>query len=153
MPDGPVLHSTSFALVTRPPLGWAGTLSWGAGHQRCYHAGPRGLIRVRVLGTGRRAVEIDAVVDTGFDDALTLPQQIITTLRLPLAGPAQAMLADGSVVRLNYYRATVLWEGTQRKIMVLDADGGLLVGMSLLYGSRVTLDVVDGGPVTIEPLP
>jgi hypothetical protein len=28
-----------------------------------------------------------------------------------------------------------------------------LIGMSLLYGSRVTLDVVDGGPVTIEPVP
>ena len=63
------------------------------------------------------------------------------------------MLADGSVVRLSYFRATVLWEGKPRKIMVLDADGGPLVGMSLLYGSRVTLDVVDGGPVTIEPLP
>ena len=37
--------------------------------------------------------------------------------------------------------------------MLLDADGGPLVGMSLLYGSRVTLDVVDGGPITIEPLP
>jgi clan AA aspartic protease len=98
-------------------------------------------------------VEIDAVVDTGFDDALTLPRQIITALGLPLAGPAQATLADGSVVRLNYYRATVLWEGIPRKILVLDADGGPLVGMSMLYGSRVTLDVVDGGPVTIETLP
>jgi clan AA aspartic protease len=111
------------------------------------------VIRLRISGAGRRTTEIDAVVDTGFDDALTLPRQIIAALRLPLAGPAQAMLADGSVVRLNYYRATVLWDGTPRKIMVLDADGGPLVGMSLLYGSRVTLEVVDGGPVTIEPLP
>jgi clan AA aspartic protease len=111
------------------------------------------VIRLRVFGAGRRAQEIDAVIDTGFDDALTLPRQVITSLRLPLAGPAQAMLADGSVVRLNYYRATVRWEGTPRRIMVLDAAGGPLVGMSLLYGSRVTLEVVDGGPVTIEPLP
>ena len=27
-----------------------------------------------------------------------------------------------------------------------------LIGMRLLTGSRVTLDVVEGGPVTIEPL-
>jgi predicted aspartyl protease len=111
------------------------------------------VIRLRVLGTGRRSVEIDAVIDPGYDDALTLPGQIIAALGLRWAGPAQATLADGSTVRLNYYRATVLWDGAPRQILVLDAGGGPLVGMSLLYGSRVTLDVVDGGPVTIEPLP
>jgi len=35
---------------------------------------------------------------------------------------------------------------------VLDADGGPLVGRSLLRGSRTRLDVEDGGPVSIEPL-
>jgi clan AA aspartic protease len=111
------------------------------------------IIRVRVSDGGQRSTDIDAVVDTGFDDALTLPIQIITALRLQLAGPARVMLADGSVIRLNYYRATVLWEGVARKILVLDADGAPLVGMSLLYGNRVTLDVVDGGCVSIEPMP
>jgi clan AA aspartic protease len=115
--------------------------------------GREAVIRLRVARAGRRGVEIDAVLDTGFDDALALPRRLITALGLPWAGPAQAMLADGSIVRLNYYQATVLWEGRRRKIMVLDADGGPLAGMSLLYGSRVTLDVVDGGPVTIAPLP
>ena len=33
------------------------------------------------------------------------------------------------------------------------AAGGSLVGMSLLYGNRVVLDVVEGGEVLIEPLP
>ena len=32
-------------------------------------------------------------------------------------------------------------------------DGGPLIGIALLYGSRVTLDVVDGGGVTVEELP
>ena len=29
---------------------------------------------------------------------------------------------------------------------------GPLVGVSLLYGHRLTVDVVDGGPVTLAPL-
>jgi hypothetical protein len=37
--------------------------------------------------------------------------------------------------------------------MVLEADGGALIGMALLYRSRLTLEVLDGGPVTIELLP
>jgi predicted aspartyl protease len=54
--------------------------------------GREAVIRLRVSGAGRRTVEIDAVVDTGFDDALTLPRQIITALRLPLAGPARVTI-------------------------------------------------------------
>jgi clan AA aspartic protease len=93
------------------------------------------------------------VIDTGFDDSLTLSPSIIASLGLPFAAPAQARLADGSVVRMSYYRATVIWNGQLRPILALEAGGDPLVGMSLLYGSRVTLDIVDGGPVTIEDLP
>ena len=35
-------------------------------------------------------------------------------------------------------------------MLVLQADGGPLVGMSLLYGNRVMLEVVDNGDVTID---
>jgi hypothetical protein len=31
--------------------------------------------------------------------------------------------------------------------------GAPLIGMALLHGNRVTLDVADGGPVTVEALP
>nr|MBC8228759.1 clan AA aspartic protease [bacterium] len=51
------------------------------------------------------------------------------------------------------YLAKVLWHNQEREVLVLQADGGPLVGMSLLYGSRVTLDVVDGGDVIIDILP
>src|SRR5262249_60579706 len=34
------------------------------------------------------------------------------------------------------------WHGRERDVIVLEADGDPLIGMSLLYGSRVTLDVV-----------
>ena len=37
--------------------------------------------------------------------------------------------------------------------IVLAADGTPLIGMSLLRGTRVTVEVEDGGLVTIEPLP
>jgi hypothetical protein len=54
---------------------------------------------------------------------------------------------------LRQLEAVVSWDGQDRNVMVLEANGGPLLGMSLLYGSRVTLDVVDGGPVTIQTLP
>jgi hypothetical protein len=46
----------------------------------------------------------------------------------------------------------VIWDGQARDVLALAADGCPFLGMSLLYGSVVTLHVVDGGLVTIAPL-
>jgi hypothetical protein len=54
---------------------------------------------------------------------------------------------------MNYYRATVSWEGNDRQIPVLESDGGPLVEMALLYGHELRMQVVDGGLVTIQALP
>jgi clan AA aspartic protease len=110
-------------------------------------------IDLTVFSSGGQPYDIDALVDTGFNLFLTLPAATIAMLALPFATRTQASLADGSLVQLDCFRAAVEWHGQQRFILVVRADGGPLVGMSLLHGSRVTLDVVDGGPITIEPLP
>jgi predicted aspartyl protease len=110
-------------------------------------------IRFTVFSSGRQQYAVDALVDTGFNIFLTLPASTSAALALPFALRTQASLADGSLVQLDCYRATVDWDGQPRAILVVSADGGPLAGMSWLSGSRVTLDVVDGGPVTIEPLP
>ena len=110
-------------------------------------------VRLTIFSSGGQQQQIEAMVDTGFNLFLTLPSSLIAALGLPFAVPAKATLADGSIVDLDCYWVTLLWQGQPRRIVALAADSSPLIGMSLLYGSRVTLDVVDGGPVTIEPLP
>jgi clan AA aspartic protease len=96
---------------------------------------------------------VDAVLDTGFNGFLTLPSHVVRTLRLPFVGHRRATLGDGSIAVLDLYLATVLWHEQEREVLVLQADGGPLVGMALLYGSRVVLHIVDDGDVLIEPWP
>jgi clan AA aspartic protease len=110
-------------------------------------------IHLTAFSAAGQPYDVDALIDTGFNLFLTLPAATIATLALPFAVRTRASLADGRIVRLDCYRAIVDWDGQARAILVVSADGGPLAGMSLLYGSRVTLDVVDGGPVSIEPLP
>jgi clan AA aspartic protease len=110
-------------------------------------------ISLRVRGPGGQEVILDAVIDTGFNRYLTLPPSLISTLGLSFEAPAQATLADGSIVWMNYYRAAVSWEGNDRQIPVLESDGGPLVGMALLYGHELRIQVVDGGLVSIDALP
>jgi len=80
-------------------------------------------------------------------------RDLVGVLGLPFAGNRRATLGDGSVVELDLFLATVVWDAQERDVLVLQAEGGPLVGMALLYGNRILLDVVDGGPVTIEMLP
>lgn len=96
---------------------------------------------------------VDAVIDTGFSESLTLPPAVTRGLGLTSRGSTGVTLADGQRVTLNHSRASILWHGRPRDVTVLEATGDALVGMELLYGNRVILDVVGGGHVTIEPLP
>lgn len=100
-----------------------------------------------------REEHVQTVVDTGFNGYLTLPDFLIASLGLPYHSRTVVTLADASQVTLRQYEASVLWDGTGRDVLVLEADGGPLIGMALLRGSRMTMDIEVGGALRIEPLP
>lgn len=108
---------------------------------------------MKVYGPTGTEVHVEAVVDTGFTGYLTLSPADITSLALIFHGRAQAMLADGTVVTLRKYEARVDWHGQRRDVLVLAADGGPLLGTALVHGSRLTIEMIDGGDVMIQPLP
>lgn len=62
-------------------------------------------------------------------------------------------LADGSTQNVTNHAGRVLWEGVERPIRVVAAGQQPLIGMALLVGYRLCLDVVDGGTVEVVPLP
>lgn len=113
------------------------------------------VLPVRVLGAaGRRSLaEVDATVDTGFTGGLCLSPDLVGSLSLPLVGKGVAVLADGRAVETRVHRARVVRHGRERVVRVLATEGGPLVGMALLRGSRLTVDAVPGGDVSIEELP
>lgn len=97
-----------------------------------------------------QSTEVEVVIDTGFTGYLMLPLATVSTLSLPFLGTTPATLADGSTAALDVYEARVVWHGRERPVDVLASEGGFLIGMALLYGSRLTMDVVPGGVVVIE---
>jgi clan AA aspartic protease len=110
------------------------------------------VMRILVRGTHGQEASIEAVIDTGFTGLLMLPAELVASLALSFAGTTRATLADGSEVSLDVFEATVLWDNLVRDVVVLEAESTALVGMALLSGYRVTLEVEDGGAVRIEPL-
>ncbi len=111
------------------------------------------IIRLTVHGPSRQAHEIEAVIDTGFDGALTLPPALIATLGLAWRRRGRALLADGTESLFDVYEATVVWDDAPRRIAVDATDTDPLVGMALLDGYELTVQAVAGGTVTIKALP
>ena len=110
-------------------------------------------IRLTLRGVARREErEIEAIIDTGFTGYLTLPTALIDRLALSWKGRSQALIADGSVHVFDEYIGTVLWNGQDRMVEVAAADTTPLVGMGLLRGHGLRVDVVENGEVKIEEL-
>jgi clan AA aspartic protease len=109
-------------------------------------------IRLRIRGSHGREQEIEAVIDTGFTGTLTLPPSMVKKLKLPWDNVRRGTLADGSECLFEIYRATVIWDRHTRGILVSQADADPLVGMELLDGYELKMQVRDGGKVTIKRL-
>ena len=110
------------------------------------------VVAIEIFNAADEPIELAAILDTGFTAHLTLSPVQITQLGLVQVHTATVVLGDGSETNVPVYRGEVQWHGQKRLVYVHGTDGGALVGMSLLYGSLLTMHAVDGGPVTIEPL-
>ena len=108
------------------------------------------VLSLAVWDVNGMAHEIETVIDTGYNGYLTLPSTTITALGLPTFGQRTVTLGDGRDVLLGVHEVTVIWDDQPRAVQVLATDGGAILGMSLLYGYRIIMDVVDGGAVAIE---
>ncbi len=101
-------------------------------------------------GPAGQTREIEVVVDTGYNGFLTLTPGMVAELGLAHRSRGHAVLADGSRVTYQAYNATVLWDGQPRQIEADEMGGTPLVGMDMLEGHNLNIDVESGGRVLIQ---
>jgi clan AA aspartic protease len=92
----------------------------------------------------------NAIVDTGFNGWLSLPPDLIAELNLRWKRRGRAILADGSECVFNVYEVVAIWDGELRTIPVDEADSDPLVGMSLMEGYQLTIQVSEDGYVELR---
>jgi clan AA aspartic protease len=109
-------------------------------------------ICITVVAPGGREQEIDAVIDTGYTASLTLPSATVRALGLRWEGVETFTLADGTRCTLDVYLAKVRWDGKVRTIYVDDTGTEALVGMRLLKGHELNVQVRARGKVIIKRL-
>lgn len=107
------------------------------------------IIRIAICDKVGKVHERDAVIDTGFDGWLCLPPDFIAELKLNWKRRGRALLADGSESIFDIYAATVVWDRQLLTIPIDEADSDPLVGMSLMEGYELNIQVIDGGMVRL----
>jgi clan AA aspartic protease len=109
-------------------------------------------INVVLCPPGRSDVEIECVVDTGFEGALTLPPDIVAALSLPYLTRISANLADDSNVMTRLHLVTIIWHGVEREVIVLAMGRRPLIGTALIEDYHLSVDFCEGGSVIIDEI-
>lgn len=105
------------------------------------------IISLFVRGSDGQLYTQDAIVDTGFNGWLSLPPDSIERLNLRWKRRGRALLGDGSECVFNVYEAVIVWDGVLLTIPVDEADSEPLIGMSLMDGYQLMIQVLEGGRV------
>ena len=114
------------------------------------NADSEAIIRLQVQGPTGHTQEVDALIDTGFNGFLTLPPALVTALGLTRRSRGRAQLANGREELFDIYGVTILWDGQPRYVEADAVDTMPLVGMSLLDGYDLHIQVMAGGQVVVQ---
>jgi len=107
--------------------------------------------RVSLPGHGAE-FEVDFVIDTAFDGELALPSHLASSLDQINSGWRSYQLANGDIIVAPYCEIYLSWDGEPRRTEVAIIDGNPLLGVELLEGNLVQIEMTIGGEVHIEPL-
>jgi clan AA aspartic protease len=105
-----------------------------------------------ILPPESSGVEIECVIDTGFEGFLTLPPSVIAALGLPYLININANLANNSSVETDVYLAKVVWNGVERNIAALAMGRRPLIGTALLEDYHLSIDFCEGGTVLVDEI-
>lgn len=79
-----------------------------------------------------------------------MPPDFIAQLNLRWKRRGRAILGDGSECVFNVYEAVLVWDGDILTIPVDEADSEPLVGMSLMEGYQLMVQVFENGRVELS---
>ena len=110
------------------------------------------ILELHVINDQRQAVVVDAVIDTGFSGAVSVPADVVNQLDLLFARQVVGYLADGSTTIVELYFARLLCGTRMVETEIAAAGTQALIGVQFLAGQRLTADFEINGSVYLQPI-
>src|SRR5437870_10738825 len=99
------------------------------------------IIRLILLSSRNRSQSHSAVVDTGFNGTLSLPETLIRRLGWRWIGHESYEIATGDVVREKVFVGRIRWMQRIHEVDVVASHAkDILIGTRLLEGCRLVID-------------
>jgi predicted aspartyl protease len=96
-------------------------------------------------------LNVEFIVDTGFDGDLALPEAMIRQLDAAILESRLISLAGAFRQRSYYYEMAIDWDGEPRPVEVLALEGNPLLGNDLWKDQALRAENAEGGEVIFEP--
>ena len=110
------------------------------------------VLPLMILGANGIEVVLPSIIDTGFTEMLSLSKEWIDALDLEFVCDESVILADGSSLGVEIYKATVVWDGKRCPVRVHCMEGDPLIGMGLMKDFLLHLPVRIGSEFTISEI-
>ena len=94
-----------------------------------------------VLGSGenikiKQRIRLEALIDTGFDDYLSIPESLSKQLNLVSKGETEVILGDGSQITVDVAEIEIEFNFLADRLsipVIIDGDDECLIGTRLLF--------------------
>lgn len=111
------------------------------------------VVNISVSAQNLQRIVVEGQIDTGFNGHLTLPSELIEELGLQFVMEREVRLGDGTSQRVDVYSALVeLGDDIRRTALVEPTEVKPLIGMALMRGYELHIEVFEGGAVSLKPL-
>lgn len=108
------------------------------------------VVSVPLEGADGRFREVEFVIDTGFNGYMTLTPTLALELGLEVYELIPMDLADGSRTFIPSYHVSVIWDDDRQPVSAGALGDFPTIGMSLLEGYDLIIQVREGGRILIR---
>ena len=110
------------------------------------------MVPISLVGPDNEEIELNAIIDTGYNGEIILPESKILEMGLEFLGTIDSELADGQIVATELFAGRVKWFDTIQEISIgASQSNDVLLGTLLLVDCELNIDF-KRGEVNIKQL-
>ena len=109
-------------------------------------------VLIEVTSEADLGVRMEALLDSGFTGAVSLPLRVVEELDLTWSGEHSVTLGDASEVGVDLYEGIVEFAGSRYRCAILCTGDVPTVGMHLMQEARICFEAVPGGTVSLASI-